>query len=116
MQPTEKQMPLSPTDLRTLRAAVDRIIPADDFPGAWEAGFPGFLERLLNQEPEFVSDYERLLPALNAESQAVHTNDFADLDPADQDAVLISIERGNVSAEWQSPPDHLLHMLIRHAS
>jgi len=99
-----------------LCAAVDRIIPADDYPGAWEAGFPDFFARLLNQEPELVSDYERLLPALNAESQAVYNIDFADLDPADQDALLSSIERGNVRAQWPSSPECLLQMLIRHVS
>ena len=101
---------------QTLRAAANRIIPPDDYPGAWEAGFRDFFGDLLILEPELVSDYVALLQSINAEAQAIHQSEFADLESSEQDALLRSIECGRVGTEWPRPPEFLLQMLIRHVS
>jgi hypothetical protein len=101
---------------RTLRAVVDRIIPADDFPGAWEAGFPVFLERLLESEPQLLPIYEAGLPALEDESSKHYNSDFADLDVSSQDALLARLVRGDVLTSWPVPPPLFFETLVRHVS
>lgn len=41
-------MRLTPQEQAVLRAAVDRILPADDYPGAWDAGALEYLGRQLD--------------------------------------------------------------------
>ena len=62
--------PLNSQQLQTLRSAVDRIIPADDYPSGWEAGVGDYLERLFAREPRFVPVYQSGLDALEAKAQA----------------------------------------------
>ena len=38
-------MRLTKQQQQTLRAAVDRIIPPDDYPGAWQSGVGDYLAR-----------------------------------------------------------------------
>jgi hypothetical protein len=76
------------TQQQTLRAAVDRIIPADEFPSGWEAGVGDFLERLLTQEPRFLPGYQRGLDALEAQAEQNNHAPFATLSPDAQDALL----------------------------
>jgi len=49
---------LTEVQQQTLRAVVNRIIPADDYPGAWEAGIGHYvarqfeaLQRIITQAP-----------------------------------------------------------------
>lgn len=48
-------MRLTEGQQHTLRAAVDRIIPADDYPGAWQCGVGDYLAR------QFESDLRPML-------------------------------------------------------
>jgi len=41
---------------QTLRAAVDRIIPPDDYPGAWQSGVGYYLARQFEGDLRPVSD------------------------------------------------------------
>ena len=41
-------MRFTPQEQSVLRAAVDRILPSDDHPGAWDAGAAEYLERQLD--------------------------------------------------------------------
>ena len=41
---------------QTLRAAVDRIIPPDDYPGAWQSGVGYYLARQFGGDLRPVSD------------------------------------------------------------
>ena len=50
-------MKLNKSQQRTLRAAVDRIIPADDYPSAWQAGVGDYLAR------QFEGDLKPVLDA-----------------------------------------------------
>jgi gluconate 2-dehydrogenase gamma chain len=80
---------LTPLENQTLAAALDRIIPADEFPSACEAGVLDYLAR------QFQTDLAGMLPAyrigladLEQVSQMRFGMGFANLTPARQDSVL----------------------------
>ena len=64
-------MKLTEQQQQILRAAVDRIIPPDDYPGAWQSGVGDYLARQFDGDlrPVF-DDYCTGLRALDAESIA----------------------------------------------
>ena len=80
--------PFTPQQTEALRAAVDRIVPADDYPSASAAGVGNFLALLMIREPRFLPVYQKGLAALDA---AAPTS-FAALDTARQDALLTQFE------------------------
>jgi hypothetical protein len=89
----------SSTQQNTLRAAIDRIIPPDQFPGGWEAGVGSYLTRQFAGDlAGFVGQYEAGLDALDAAAQQAHAAPFAALPPATQDALLTEIEAGAAGA------------------
>ncbi len=107
-------VPWDPGDLRdVLRAALDRLIPADDFPGAVDAGVERSLARQLTgdareQAPLIISG----LHALNAEAHARFGASFAALDTTRQDAVLATVEAGTVNTAWSVPPVAFFNTLL----
>ena len=96
---------LSASQAATLRAAIDRIIPADDAPGGWEAGVGDYFARLWVREPQFLAPARLGLDALDAEARATAGDAFASLAPAAQDALLARIEAGDVQTDWLLPAD-----------
>jgi hypothetical protein len=101
----------------TLHALIDRIIPADDFPGGWEAGVGEYLARQLARDlrPQ-VARYRAGLDALEAEALTVAGASFAALGPDAQDLLLRRIEAGAVSTEWPTDPAAFFRMAVEHAS
>ena len=99
---------------QTLRAAVDRIIPPDDYPGAWEAGVGEYLVRQFARElrPAF-DDYCKGLTALDAEALARFQQSFSQLAEEDQDHVLRLVETGEVVTTWDVPPSIFFNLLVR---
>jgi hypothetical protein len=99
-------VPWEITDPRdVLCAALDRLIPADDFPGALDAGVERSLVRQLTgdareQAPLIVSG----LRALNAEAEVRFGASFAALGSTRQDEVLEMVEAGTVRAAWPVSP------------
>lgn len=120
----------------TLEAAMARIIPTDDTPGAREAGTIDFLDRYLSgidhvrAKPDG-SGFERLegrtadawrqriaqlrqtyldgLGELDRVSQEQFGSDFVELDEASQDRVLAVLERPDRAGDMDepwSPSDH----------
>jgi hypothetical protein len=55
-------------EIRTLRAAVNEIIPADDYPNGWDAGVGDYLEALMIREPRFLPIYQEGLRDLASTS------------------------------------------------
>lgn len=107
---------LSPKQINTLRAAVDRIIPQDDYPGGWEAGVGDYLARQFERDlKDMLRLYTAGLDALDAEAHALYTNDFAALDTASQDALLSRLEQGHVMTPWPIPPAQFFDLLVNHA-
>lgn len=87
---------LSPSEAADLEAMAAQIIPTDDSPGAREAGVIHFIDRAL---ATFAADQQQLfrdgLAGLRAEmtKRRLKSASFAALAPADQIAILRSLER-----------------------
>jgi hypothetical protein len=107
-------MRFTPQEEAALRAAVDRILPADDFPGAWEAGAKGYLERQLDGPLlGLLEDVRQGLRALDAEAAARFGVAFAAASAADQDGLLRDVEAGTVRTEWRVAPERFFDLLVR---
>ena len=96
---------LDSTAARSVDAACERIIPADDTPGARAAGVPAFIDRVLT---DWCSDSERAaclatLAALDTASRAAHGVPFAEATPAQQDALLLA-QDAELAAWRKMPP------------
>jgi len=103
--------------LTTLRATLDRLIPADDFPGAWEVGCGEYVSRQLSgQLAHLLPDYRVGLDGLNAEAIAEFGGKFSELNTDQQDALLQRVESGQVRSEWLTPPAAFFSMLVNHAA
>lgn len=102
---------------RTLEAALNRLIPADDFPGAWEAGVGDYIVRQLEGDSLYLlPSYRLALDAINAEAVVAYGQHFAELYPARQDALLTNLERGVTGTLWVIPASGFLSALIHHAA
>ena len=98
----------------TLIAAVDRIIPADDFPSASQAGAVEFITRLLDGDLCTVAvQFYDGLDALNAEAIAREDQPFASLPEAKQDSLLEAISANETVADWPQSPSSFFDLLIR---
>ncbi len=90
------QTALSPAQLKTLEACLDRIVPKDDLgPGAVECGAANYIDRslagaLAAEKGAFLEG----LAGLDALAHATHNAAFADLAPDVRDALLTSMENG----------------------
>ena len=106
---------LTGAQVETLRAAVDRILPADDAPGGWEVGVGDYFASLLTREPQFLVPTRAGLDALDAEAQATEGRSFAALMPDVQDRLLTRIEAGDVRANWPIPAADFFRRLVSQA-
>ena len=99
---------------QTLRAVVDRIIPADDYPSAWQAGVDDYLALQFGGDllPR-LEDYRAGLTALQAESVARFQRNFILLANGEQDTLLSHIEQGEVLTEWPVDPRFFFNLLVR---
>lgn len=107
-------MKLTEHQQQTLLAAVDRIIPPDDYPGAWQSGVGDYLARQFEGDlrPVF-DDYCNGLTALDAESIARFQQGFSQLSEEDQDHVLGLVEGGEVLTTWDVAPRVFFNLLVR---
>lgn len=101
----------------TLRALVDRLIPADDYPSGWDAGVGDYLERQFAGDlGHLVGMYRAGLEALDAETLAVAGVHFAKLAPDAQDDVLRRVEAGDVATDWPVDPAEFFRAAAEHAA
>ncbi len=99
----------------TLRSMMNRIIPQDDFPNAWDAGVGNYLSRQLAHDLKHqVENYRLGLETLEAESQAYSGKNFTELDASTQDKLLSRLETGEVTIPWPVNPADFFHMVIGH--
>lgn len=104
---------LTPSQDAVLRAAMNRIVPADDFPNAWEAGAGGYVLRLLAGDLNSQLDTVLTgLDALEAESRSAHAVGFAALEAAQQDALLTRLEQRQLDTVWPVDPASFLDLLV----
>ena len=106
---------LTPTHWNILRSLMNRIIPQDDFPEAWEAGVGDYLRRQFERDLRSqVETYKLGLEALESESQAYAGKGFTELDTSTQDVILTRLEAGQVALPWTVDPTKFFHMVIEH--
>jgi len=107
---------LTEQQLATLRALIDRIIPADDFPSGWQAGVGDYLAGQFKRDLRPQLDRYRVgLDALDAEAQAGSGLRFAELDATDQDALLRRVEAGTVATAWPIDPAAFFQAAVEHS-
>jgi hypothetical protein len=85
---------MSPAQLATLIAAMDRFIPADDFPSASGSDVDVYVRRLLatdlrHRATEFATGLDRI----DAVTRSSRGKSLVDLTTTEQDAVLAEISR-----------------------
>jgi len=101
----------------TLRALIDRLIPADDFPGGWDAGVGDYLDRQFAGDLSHVVDlYRDGLDALDVEARTAAGVSFAALAPDAQDELLRRVEAGEVAADWLVDPAEFFRAATEHAA
>jgi hypothetical protein len=106
-------MRLTDEQQQTLRAATDRIIPPDDYPGAWQSGVGDYLARQFEGDLlPVLDDYRSGLSALEAESIARFQQGFILLSDSQQDTLLQHIEAGEVLTVWDVPPAVFFNLLV----
>ena len=87
----------------TLRALVDRLIPADAYPSGWEAGVGGFLRKILGTElPNAVATLAAGLEGVDAEARTRCGAAFAGLPERQQDEILADLQQGRTSTSLSS--------------
>ena len=94
---------LSVEEARTLEAICERIIPADQDPGAAWAGVVVFIDRqLVGPYRKLRKTYQLGLAGTNGTSLDMFGKPFAELTPQQQDAVLETMDKGQARGEcWQ---------------
>lgn len=108
---------LSQQQIQTLQAAVNRIIPPDDYPGGWDAGVGDYLLRQFQRDLSHLIDtYRAGLDALDAEAQTRLNAHFHHLTAQQQDSLLTQVEQGQVVANWPLDPAAFLIMLAEHCA
>ena len=99
----------------TLRSMMNRIIPQDDFPNAWDAGVGNYLSQQLARDLQHqVENYRLGLETLEAESHVYSGKSFTELDASTQDKLLSRLETGDVTIPWPVNPTDFFHMVIGH--
>jgi hypothetical protein len=106
---------MTPDQTNTLRAAIDRIIPADDHPSACQAGIDVYLTNELRGDLNcFARTYIEGLDSLNEESRTRFNAPFLELDATAQDALLSEVQLGSVKAQWTVSPSEFFSLLVNH--
>jgi choline dehydrogenase-like flavoprotein len=103
------------TSTSTLRALVERIVPADDYPSGWEAGVGDFLQRILGGDlADRAESITTGLDLLDAEARVrQHGTPFAELPEAAQDALITDLLAGNSGQRWDPvPAEEFLRTMI----
>lgn len=96
-----------------MRAAVDRIIPPDDYPGAWAAGVGDYLARQFEGDLALqLNLFTAGLDGLEAEALARFDSRFVNLTLDQQDTCLAHIETGEVLTLWSVPPPRFFELLV----
>ncbi len=98
-------------------AICEQLIPADDYPGAREAGVIHYIDKLLYQRfPQHKQTYRQGLAGVEACSQALYGNSFAELTGAQQIAMLELMERGELPARYwpQTTQKAFFELILAH--
>ena len=87
---------LTESETRTLKAAIDEIIPASDgMPSASEAGGVDYIRKLVEQEPTMSGDLRRSLAALDKSASEKFKKPFDQIDRESRIELLASLEKSS---------------------
>ena len=98
--------------LATLKSLANRIIPPDDFPGAWESGTEIFLNRFFIDDLKSRENCLNGLNDLENEAMIRSNSSFHAMPEAQQDALLKDIERGRTEVSWRTSPVGFFTMMV----
>lgn len=114
-RPPRRWRCLSDDEASLVSAICQQIIPADDFPGAVEAGVPIFIDRQLSGTyRRHQESYRSGLAGVQAACGKMFGRKFEALKWDDQTAVLKAIEAGKAPADgWRSQSQRSFFNLIR---
>jgi hypothetical protein len=97
----------------TLRTVVDCLIPADDFPGASEAGVCNYLRKLFETDLRDEAGFFMTgLDQIELEALARFGDSFASLTLEQQTVTLETIQQGDVLTSWPISPQRFFEMLV----
>jgi len=106
-------MKLNEEQQQTLRAAIDRIIPPDDYAGAWDAGVADYLVRQFEGDLSPLVDlYLAGLTSLDDEANTRYRKTFAKLSDVEKDFLLSQVEQGEVLTNWTISPQRFFILLV----
>jgi gluconate 2-dehydrogenase gamma chain len=96
---TSAKSVFSASELKTLEAFLDRLVPKDDLgPGAVECGAAGYIDQALSGAlADEKASFLKGLADMDAFARSTHNAAFADLKPEQQDAVLTAMDAGRAS-------------------
>jgi gluconate 2-dehydrogenase gamma chain len=93
---------LNSVEWNTVEAISERILPADETPGARAAGCVNFIDKALaNEDSDALPLYRTALRALDRACAARWQKSFVALDAERQDSMLADIEAGSVP-DWSA--------------
>lgn len=101
---TTKHRSLTNKEYAIMAAAVERLIPKDEDPGALEADVPEYIDRML-QSPQLKQMRDQLVPgfgALDRRAQRLFQTDFVSAKPEQRDQVLTAFKNsGEKTGEYK---------------
>lgn len=105
------------TQYATLRALVDRMIPADEVPGGLDAGVDNYILHLLQHDGAgFASQYRAAIDAFQQEALVQYGCAFAQLPAGDADALILALTRHAPNTCWQTSPPAFIAILAEHCA
>jgi hypothetical protein len=106
------------TDWTLVAAVVDRLIPADDYPSASQAGLVDDLARdaVGFQEPVWTTLLVPGFAALAEEAERRGAGSFRDLGADGQDAVIADLLAGTTRVDWPVSPAEFVTEMTRLAA
>ena len=105
------------TQIATLRALIERYIPADDAPGGIAAGVDSYLIGFLQADGVgFITRYSQALTALEREAQHRHGTAFAGLSGPDADALIRALWQNDTRTVWLCDALTTLALIAEHCA
>jgi len=106
---------LTPEEAVTIAAACARIIPSSPAePGATEAGAAGVIDFVCANTPPLRPLYRGGAAGLNETAKALHQKAFAKITPAEQDAILASVQVGKAAGKaWKQIPSPVFFFVLQ---
>lgn len=94
---------LDAREWKLVRSITGRILPTDDTPGAIEADCVNFIDKALaNEDSSALPSYRAALREVDRQCLVREGMGFVELGEADQDHLLVSMEKGEIVG-WEAP-------------